>query len=57
MDIVNTIENAPTNPGDRPKEAIKIAKSGELKEGDESAAATSETTAEATTEGTVKEEL
>lgn len=29
-DIVEKIENTPTNPGDKPKEAVKIAKSGEL---------------------------
>lgn len=32
MDIVTKIENAKTLPGDRPEKAIKIAKSGELKE-------------------------
>jgi len=31
MEIVHAIENAETNPGDRPKAAVKIAKSGELK--------------------------
>ncbi|OJJ41086.1 hypothetical protein ASPWEDRAFT_100771 [Aspergillus wentii DTO 134E9] len=29
-DIVEQIENVPTNPGDKPKDAVKIAKSGEL---------------------------
>ncbi|KAH6892022.1 cyclophilin-like domain-containing protein [Thelonectria olida] len=29
-DIVEKIENTPTNPGDKPKKAVKIAKSGEL---------------------------
>lgn len=29
-DVVETIENVPKGPGDKPKEAIKIAKSGEL---------------------------
>jgi peptidyl-prolyl cis-trans isomerase B (cyclophilin B) len=29
-EIIDTIENLPTNPGDKPKEVIKIAKSGEL---------------------------
>jgi peptidyl-prolyl cis-trans isomerase B (cyclophilin B) len=30
MDIVHAIENVPKGPGDRPKEDVKIAKSGEL---------------------------
>jgi peptidyl-prolyl cis-trans isomerase B (cyclophilin B) len=29
-DIVEKIENTPTNPGDKPKEVVKITKSGEL---------------------------
>lgn len=28
--MVEKIEKTPTNPGDKPKKAIKIAKSGEL---------------------------
>lgn len=35
MDIVHKIENAETNPGDRPKKPITIAKSGELKVAEE----------------------
>ena len=38
MDVVHTIENAETGAGDRPKEPIKIAKSGELKEEEEKGA-------------------
>lgn len=30
MDIIRTVENNPTNPGDRPKEDVVIAASGEL---------------------------
>jgi len=30
MDVVSTIENVPKGPGDKPKDPIKIAKSGEL---------------------------
>ncbi|KAJ3070073.1 hypothetical protein HK102_006765, partial [Quaeritorhiza haematococci] len=30
MDIITAIENTPTNPGDRPKTPVVIAKSGEL---------------------------
>jgi peptidyl-prolyl cis-trans isomerase B (cyclophilin B) len=29
-DIVDKIQNVPKNPGDKPKEAVKIVKSGEL---------------------------
>jgi len=30
MDVVHAIENTDTNPGDSPKQTIKIAASGEL---------------------------
>lgn len=30
MDVVTTIENTEKGPGDKPKKAVKIAKSGEL---------------------------
>lgn len=32
-DVVEKVENVPKGPGDKPKETVKIAKSGEL-EGD-----------------------
>jgi len=35
MDVVHSIENADTGANDRPKQAIKIAKSGEIKEEEE----------------------
>jgi len=35
MDVVHAIENAETNPGDRPKKPVKIVKSGELNEEEE----------------------
>lgn len=54
MEVVTAIENAPTNPGDKPKEDIKIAKSGEIKE---EAAGEIPVEGEAASEGTVKEEL
>jgi peptidyl-prolyl cis-trans isomerase B (cyclophilin B) len=35
MDVVTKIETAPTNPGDKPKEDVVIADSGELKKSDD----------------------
>lgn len=56
MEIVHAIENAETNPGDRPKAAVTITKSGELKEGDEGEAKPSEAAEDGKT-GDVKEDL
>lgn len=58
MDVVKAIENAETNPGDRPKKTVKIVKSGEIKE-EEEAAKPAEGEAKTDDDGkeAVKEEL
>jgi peptidyl-prolyl cis-trans isomerase B (cyclophilin B) len=33
-EVVEAIENAPKNPGDKPKQVVKIVKSGELESQD-----------------------
>jgi len=56
MEIVHAIENAETNPGDRPKAAVTIAKSGELKEEEEGETKPSEAAEDGKT-GDIKEDL
>jgi len=56
MEVVHAIENAETNPGDRPKQAVKNVKSGELKEGEEGETKPSEAAEDGKTED-VKEDL